>query len=256
MEKRKLSKTEIHNIANLARNTLNIDTEILILKRKTFKTTIGTSQRGGTYNYFQDKVLINKSELDLRTLPHSKWTIFHEYGHAYFARIFAKNGLFPMIVYAANIENALIESGVKHMWNGLCDCFVNDLILRKFEAKKFDPTMEATIDQISPKLATGMCFHLYDYWKHGFSDKVATKAREKLPPEIRDYLERKLDVYPLSNPTNQLILDLLSNIASQSFPIKINIVSILKEEIERETKSTLPSFWGKKGKILELFQIT
>jgi len=125
MEKRKLSKTEIHNIANLARNTLNIDTEILILKRKTFKTTIGTSQRGGTYNYFQDKVLINKSELDLRTLPHSKWTIFHEYGHAYFARIFAKNGLFPMIVYAANIENALIESGVKHMWNGLCDCFVN-----------------------------------------------------------------------------------------------------------------------------------
>jgi hypothetical protein len=65
--------------------------------------------------------------------------IFHEYGHAYFARTFAKNSFFPMIVYAATVEDTIVENGVRHMWNGLCDCYVNELVLGKGGVEEIRP---------------------------------------------------------------------------------------------------------------------
>jgi Zn-dependent peptidase ImmA (M78 family) len=100
------------SIAERAKTTLNVTTEICILKTKAFKTMTGSVQRGGTYNYFQDRVLINQNVAQLRTLPHLEWTIFHEYGHAYFARTFARNSFFPMIVHAPWVEDELIENEI------------------------------------------------------------------------------------------------------------------------------------------------
>jgi len=118
-------------IAGRAKATLNITTEICILKTKAFKAMTGSVQRGGTYNYFQDRVLVNQNVAERCTLSHLEWMIFHEYGHAYFARTFAKNSFFPMIVYAMTVEEAIVESGVRYLWNGLCDCYVNELVFRK-----------------------------------------------------------------------------------------------------------------------------
>ena len=133
----------------------------------------GSSKSGGNYNYLQDRVLINQNVAELRAFPYLEWTIFHEYGHAYFARTLARNSFFPMIIYAPTIEDAPIENGIRHMWNGLCDCLVNEVVLSKAGLKKFDPTVEETLCNISEELALGLCFHLYDYWKHGRNEQVA-----------------------------------------------------------------------------------
>lgn len=109
MDKNRVSSTEMKSIAERAKTTLNITTEICMLKTKAFKAMTGSVQRGGTYNYFQDRVFVNQNVAERCTLPHLEWMIFHEYGHAYFARTFAKNHFFPMIVYATTVEDAIVE---------------------------------------------------------------------------------------------------------------------------------------------------
>ena len=255
MDKIKASNTEINEIATLAKTTLNVTTEICILKAKAFKAMTGSSESGGRYNYFQDRVLINKDVAQLRTLPHLEWTIFHEYGHAYFARIFARNRFFPMIVYASWVEDALIKNGIRHMWNGLCDCFVNELVLRKMGLKKFDPTLEETLDEMPKELSSAMCFHLYDYWKHGHNEQVAQKAKEKIPPEILNVFQSKLSLTSSDNPIDQMV-GALAFIGSQLFQIKVCRKAMSMREIEKSGGAALPKFWGDENTDLGLLEIT
>lgn len=254
MDKVKASSAEINKIAARAKTTFNVTTEIRILKLKAFKAMTGSAQRGGTYNYFQDSVLINQNVLELRTLPHLEWTIFHEYGHAYFARIFARNNFFPMIAYAPTIEDSLIENGIRHVWNGLCNCYVNELVLRKTGVKKFDPTLEETIDKMPKELASAMCFHLYDYWKHGRNEQLAQKAKEKISPEILNVLQDKLSLTSLDNPIDQMV-DTLSIIGSQLFQIKVLKKVMSKREVEKSARAALPGFWGDENANIELLEI-
>jgi hypothetical protein len=255
MVKIKVSNTEMNSIAARAKITLNVATEICILKTKAFKAMTGSSQRGGTYNYFQDHVLINQNVAELHALPHLEWMIFHEYGHAYFARTFARNSFFPMIIYAPTVEDAIMENGVRHMWNGLCDCFVNELVLRKTGLKKFDPTLEETPDEISKELASGMCFHLYDYWKHGRDEQVAQKAKEKIPPELLSVLQSELSLGLLDNPIGQMV-GVLASIGNRLFEIGVGRKTMSKREIEKSAGTRLPEFWGRESTELELMLVT
>lgn len=256
MDKIKVSNAEINKIAARAKTMLDVTTEICILGAKGFKAMTGSSERGGTYNYFQDRVLVNQNVVELRTLPYVEWTIFHEYGHAHFARTFARNSFFPgMIVYAPWVEDEVIKNGIRHMWNGLCDCFVNELVLRKAGLKKFDPTLEETLDKISKELASGMCFHLYDYWKHGRDGQVAQKAKEKIPPEILNVLQSKLSLTSLDNPVDQMV-DVLAFTGNRLFQIKVGSKTMSKREIEKSAKAALPGFWGDENTNLELLEIT
>ncbi len=255
VDKNKVSSTEMKSIAGRAKTTLNITTEICILKTKAFKAMTGSVQRGGTYNYFQDRVLVSQNIAERYTLPHLEWMIFHEYGHAYFARTFAKNSFFPMIVYALALEDAIIENGVRHLWNGLCDCYVNELVFRKAGFRKFDPTLEETIDKISEELAAGMCFHLYDYWKHGLDEQVAQKAKEKIPPEIFSALQTELSLTSLNNPIDPMV-HALAFVGNKLFQIKVVTKTMSKREIEKSAGAALPEFWGDDNTNLELLEIT
>jgi hypothetical protein len=255
MDKIIASKAEMNRIAARAKTTFDVATEICILRAKAFKPMTGSSERGGTYNYFQDRVLINQNVAELRTLPHLEWTIFHEYGHAYFARTFARNSFIPMIVHAPWVEDELIKNGIRHMWNGLCDCFVNELVFRKVGLKKFDPTIEETLDNMSKELPSGMCFHLYDYWKHGRNEQVAQKAKEKSPPEILSVLRSKLSLTTLDNPIDQMV-GALAFIGNQLFQIRICRKAMSKREIEKSAGFTLPKFWGEENSNLELLELT
>lgn len=255
MDRIKASSTEINKIAARAKTTLNVTAETRILKVKAFKAMTGSSERGGTYNYFRDIVLINQNVAEQRTLPYLEWIIFHEYGHAYFAKIFARNRFFPIIVYAPTIEDALIENGVSHMWNGLCDCFVNELILRKIGLKKFDPTLEATLDEMSEDLSSAMCFHLFDYWTHGQNEQVAQKAREKIPPVILNFLQSKLSLTSFDDPIDQMV-GALAFIGSQLFQIKACKKAMSLREIEESAGATLPKFWGDENTDLKVLEIT
>ena len=238
-----VSSDEINRIASQARNTFNISSEIRILKRKAFKNVVGDPQRGGTYNYFQDCVFINRSVVRSYRTLHLKWVIFHEFGHAYFARIFAKHGFLPFILYDPTIEDEIVEHGIRHLWNGLCDYFVNEFISIKLGLKKFDSTLEQTVDKLSNELASGMCFHLYDYWKHGRNGKIAQKAKNKIPPKILNLLERQLSVIPLDDPIDRMVR-LLDTIVREFFQVKIQCQTISKKAIEKNSKATLPKFWG------------
>ena len=256
MDKIKVSNEEINRIAARAKTMLDVTTEICILGAKGFKAVTGSSERGGTYNYFQDRVLVNQNVVELRTLPYLEWTIFHEYGHAHFARTFARNSFFPgMIVYAPWVEDEVIKNGIRHMWNGLCDCFVNELVLSKTGLRKFDPTMEETLDEMSKELASGMCFHLYDYWKHGREEQVAQKAKETIPPEIFGVLQGKLSLTSLDNPVDQMV-GALAFVGNRLFQIKICRKAMSKREIEKSAGFTLPKFWGDENSNLELLEIT
>jgi hypothetical protein len=255
VDQNKISGTEMNSIVGHAKTTLNVTTEIRILKTKAFKAMTGSVQRGGTYNYFQDRVLVNRNIAERCTLPRLEWMIFHEYGHAYFARTFAKNSFFPMIVYATTVEDAIVENGVRHMWNGLCDCYVNELVFRKAGFRKFDPTLEETIDTIAEGLAAGMCFHLYDYWKHGVNEQVAQKAKEKIPPEIFNALQTGLSLTSLNNPKDPMV-HALAFVGNKLFQIKVVTKTMSKREIEKSAGAALPEFWGDDNTNLELLEIT
>ena len=255
MDKKKISSTEMNRIAGHAKAMLNVTSEICILKTKAFKAMTGSVQREGTYNYFQDRVLVNQNLAELRTLRHLEWMIFHEYGHAYFARTFAKNSFFPMIVYATTVENVIVEEGVRHMWNGLCDCYVNELVLRKAGFRKFDPTLEESVDKISEELASGMCFHLYDYWKHGVNEQVAQKAKEKVPHEIFSALQTGLSLASLDNPIDPMV-HALAFVGNKLFQIKVVTKTMSKREIEKSAGAALPEFWGNDNTSLESLEIT
>ena len=249
------SKAEMNRIAARAKTTFDVTTEICILRAKAFEAMTKSSGRGGTYNYFQDRVLVNQYVAELRTSPYLEWTIFHEYGHAYFARTFARNSFFPMIVYAPWVEDELIENGIRHMWNGLCDCFVNELVLTKIGLKKFDPTLEETLDEMSKELASGMCFHLYDYWKHGRNEQVAQKAKERISPEIFGVLQSKLSLASFDNPIDQMV-SALAFVGNRLFQIRICRKAMSKKEIEKKAGYTLPEFWGGENTNLESLEIT
>jgi hypothetical protein len=255
VDKKKIPRTEMNRIAERAKTALNVTSEICILKTKAFKATTGSVQRGGTYNYFQDRVLVNQNIAERCTLLHLGWMIFHEYGHAYFARTFAKNSFFPMIVYATTVEDAVMEEGVRHMWNGLCDCYVNELVFRKAGFRKLDPTLEESLDKISEELAAGMCFHLYDYWKHGLNEQVAQKAKEKIPHEIFNALQTKLSLTSLDNPIDPMV-HALAFVGDKLFQINVVTKTMSKREIEKNARSMLPEFWGDYNTNLELLEIT
>ena len=255
MNKTKASNTDIRKIAAHAKVTFNVNTEISIPKLKAFKAITGSSQTRGTYNYFQDRVFVNRDIARLLAYPFLEWMIFHEYGHAHFARIFARNSFFPMIIYSPTVMDDIIEHGIRHMWNGLCDCFVNHLVLKKTGAKKFDPLLEDTIDEITKKLAYGMCFHLYDYWKHGTNEQVAQKAKGKIPTEFLDILQSKLSMASINNPIDQII-SLLDFSGSYLFEIRVSKDTMSKREIEKERGASLPKFWGDPNADLELIKIT
>ena len=160
----------MNEIASRAKITFNITAEISILKVQGFKALTGSSENGGYYLYAQDRILVNRNVAELRSFPHIEWTIFHEFGHAYFARTLARNKFFPVLVYGSTVEDSIAKA-VKIIWNGLCDCFINELVLKKASLKKFDPILEKTLDKLSQKETAGMCFHIYDYWKHGNDER-------------------------------------------------------------------------------------
>ncbi len=239
----KINNAEINRIVSKAKSTFNVSTGVRILKRKAFKDVVGDPQIGGTYKYFQDCVFINRSVVRSYGALHLQWMIFHEFGHAYVARIFAKHRFLPTIFYEATIKDDLIKHGIRHMWNGLCDYFVNELISIKVGLKKFDLTLEHTVDDLSKELASAMCFHLYDYWKHGRNAEVARKAKERIPPKILDLLEQELSLIPLDNPIDRMV-SLLETIARKLFQIEILSQTMSKKFIEKNVKATLPKFWG------------
>lgn len=245
----------MNRIAERAKTALDVTTEVCILKTKAFKAMTGSVQRGGTYSYFQDRVLVNQNVAERCTLPHLEWMIFHEYGHAYFARTFAKNSFFPMIVYATTVEDAIVENGVRHLWNGLCDCYVNELVFRRAGFRKFDPTLEESVDKMREELAAGMCFHLYDYWKHGLSEQVAQEAKEKIPHEILNALQTKLTLTSLDNPIDPMV-HALAFVGDKLFHIRVVTKTMSKSEIEKSAGAALPEFWGNDNTNLELLEIT
>lgn len=248
-------KIEIDRIASEAKSTFAVSTRLRILKKKAFKIQVGDPQRGGTYKYFQDCVFINKNVVGSYGASHLKWMIFHEFGHAYAARIFAKHRFFPIIFYEPVISDDLMEHVIKPMWQGLCDYFVNELILTKLDLRKFDSTLEHTIDDISEELARGMCFHLYDYWKHGRNNEVAQKARAKIPLNILNVLERELSMIPLNNPIDRMI-NLFGTIIRELVKIEIGIQTSPKKEIEQMAKGKLPKFWGDDNTKLAVIVVT
>jgi len=256
MNRIEITNIDIKKIAAKAKFKFNVNTDVSILKLKAFRAiTKRSSEIGGNYNYFQDRIFINRAVTRMRARPFLEWTIFHEYGHAHLARIFARNKFFPMIVYSSVVTDDIVEEGIRHMWNGLSDCFVNHLVLKKIGIKKFDPTLEETIDQISNKLAYAMCFHLYDYWKHGTNEQVAQKAREKIPSEFLDVLQNKLSMTSINDPIDQ-ILSLLDFSGSYLFPIRVGKDTMSRRAIEKNSGASLPNFWGDPNVDLELLKVT
>lgn len=148
-----------------------------------------------------------------------------------------------------------MEHVIKPMWQGLCDYFVNELISTKLDLRKFDSTLEHTIDDISEELARGTCFHLYDYWKHGRNNEIAQKARAKIPLNILNVLERELSMIPLNNPIDRMI-NLFGTIIRELFKIEVGIQTSSKKEIEEMAKGKLPKFWGDDNTKLAVIVVT
>lgn len=248
-------KIRINRIASQAKSTFNVSTGVRILKRKAFKNEVGDPQRGGTYKYFQDCVFINQNVVRSYGISHLKWMIFHEFGHAYAARVFAKHKFLPIVFYEPTIKDDFMEHVIRPMWQGLCDYFVNELISIKLGLKKLDSTLEHTIDDLSKELTSGMCFHLYDYWKHGRNDKVARKAKARIPLKILNLLDRELSLIPLDNPIDRMI-SLFGTIARELFQIEVRTRTKSKKAIEEIAKATLPKFWGDENTNLKVLVIT
>lgn len=108
LTKIKISNAEMNEIASRAKITFNITAEISILKVQGFKALTGSSENGGYYLYAQDRVLVNRNVAELRSFPHIEWTIFHEFGHAYFARTLARNKFFPVLVYGSSVDRSIL----------------------------------------------------------------------------------------------------------------------------------------------------
>lgn len=249
------TKTKINRIASQAKSTFNVSTGVRVLKRKAFKNEVGDPQRGGTYKYFQDCILINRDVARSYEPSHLKWMIFHEFGHAYTARVFAKHRFLPIVYYEPTVNDALMKNIIKPMWQGLCDYLVNELVSNKIGLKKFDYTLEHTIDDLGKELTYGMCFHLYDYWKHGRNDKVARKAKARIPLKILSLLDRELSLIPLDNPIDRMI-SLFGTIARELFQIEVRTRTKSKKDIEEIAKATLPKFWGDENTNLKVLVIT
>ena len=248
-------KIEIKRIASEAKSTFDIPTRLRVLKRKAFKIQVGDPQRGGTYEYFQDCVYINQNVVRSYSASHLKWVIFHEFGHAFAARIFAKHKFFPVVFYESIINDNLMEHAVKTMWQGLSDYYVNELLLTKLGLKKIDPTLEHTIDDISDALASGMCFHLYDYWKHGRNSEIAQKAKEKIPLNILNILEQELSTISLDSPIDRMV-NLFGTIIRELFKIDVSVQTGSKKEIEENAKAKIPEFWGDDNTKLSVMVVT
>lgn len=250
------SSKEIIEIAEIAKNMLNVTADLDIQNAKTFKLMTKLSEEnGGSYSYAKDRVSINKDVSKFLLTPHLEWMIFHEFGHAYMARSFARGHFYPAIIYASWIQDDVIVNGIRHMWNGLCDCFVNELILQKKGMKKFDPTLEKTIDEIDWKLAYAMCFHLFDYWRHGQDDKIAQRAKAKIPLEILNVLQNKLSLTSLDSPVNDMMVA-MEFITKQVFRLEVSTISIPKKLIQIDIlRATLPEFWGDDTSELALMKI-
>lgn len=248
-------KIEIKRIASEAKSTFDIPTRLCILKKKAFKIQVGDPQRGGAYRYFQDCVFINQSVVRSYSASHLEWMLFHEFGHAYVARIFAKHKFFPIVFYESIVDDNLMEHAVKTMWQGLSDYYVNELVLTKLGLKKIDLTLEHTIDDISQPLASGMCFRLYDYWKHGRNNEIAQKAKEKIPLSILNTLEQALSTIPLDNPIDRMI-NLFGAIIRELFKIDASVQAGSKKEIEENAKAKIPEFWGDDNTKLSIMVVT
>ncbi len=249
------NKIKINAIVSQARSTFIVSTRVRVLKRKAFRNEVGDPQRGGTYKYFQDCILINRDVARSYEPPHLKWMIFHEFGHAYTARVFAKHRFLPLVYYDSTVDDALMKNIIKPMWQGLCDYLVNELVSDKTGLKKFNYTLEHTIDDLEKESTYSMCFHLYDYWRHGQNNEVARKAKEKIPLKILDILERELSLIQLGNPIDQMI-NLFGTIASEIFQIEVRIQTTSKKAIEKTARAILPSFWGNENTNLRVLKIT
>lgn len=248
---------EIVEIANSAKETLSVTPDLKIHNAKTFKLMTKRSEdNAGSYNYIQDRVFINKDVAQLLPPPHLEWMIFHEFGHARLARSFAHDHFYPAITYANYIQDNVISNGVGNIWNGLCDCFVNELVLQKKGLKKCDQTLENSIDGIEGKFAMAMSFHLYDYWRHGWENKRAQEAKTKIPTEILNFLKNKLPLTSLDNPFREAF-DSLSFVVKMVFPLRISIQSMSKKMFEANISRTkLPEFWGNDDSQLSLILFT
>jgi len=129
------------------------------------------------------------------------------------------------------------------------------LVLTKLGLKKIDLTLEHTIDDISQPLASGMCFHLYDYWKHGRNNEIAQKAKEKIPLNILNTLEQALSTIPLDNPIDRMI-NLFGATIRELFKIEASIQAGSKKEIEENAKAKIPEFWGDDNTKLSVMVVT
>ena len=163
--------------------------------------------------------------------------------------------MLPIYFYEPTIKDDFMEHVIRHMWNGLCDYFVNELISIKLGLKKFNSTLEHTVDDLSKELASEMCFHLYDYWIHGRNDKVAQKAKARIPLKILNLLERELSLILLDNPIDRMV-NLFGTIARELFQIEVRTQTKSKKAIEEIAKATLPKFWGDENTNLKVLVIT
>jgi hypothetical protein len=181
--------------------------------------------------------------------------IFHEFGHAYTARVFATHRFLPIVYYAPTVDDALMKNIIKPMWQGLCDYLVNALVKNLTGLKKFDSTLEHTIDDLGKEVINGMCFHLYDYWQHGQNNEVARKAKEKIPPNLFAILERALSSIQLANPINQMI-SLFGTIARELLQTEVRTQTTSKKTIEQTARAILPSFWGNENTNIRVLMVT
>jgi len=227
-----------------AKTVFQVSPIVQILSEKAFSVEVKDKARGGTYNYFKDCIFLNTDVLKLRSKKDLRWTIYHEFAHALCARIFAKEKFFPgTVIYGAELEDDLLEHGVKTMWNGLCDYLVNELVSLRTSLKKFDTTTEQTVDDLPMSLRVGMCFHLYDYWKHGRDQRVRQKSRTKIPLELLNLLDAHLPHIPLDRPVDAMV-QIFRIVIDEIFKMKMEVLFLSKRDIEAKFGASLPEFWG------------
>ena len=243
----KQSGKEINEIISAVKKELDVYPLVSIQNTKTFMLmTKHAEDSGGCYKYEKDCVFINKEYAQSLTALNLEWLIFHEFGHAKYARSFAKASFFPLLAYE-NVSQQFIANVVRHMWNGICDYFVNELIFQRRGLEKYDSTTERTVDTLPQTLATGMCFHLFDYWKHGHDKIVAQKARDKIPPDVLGIVQSSL-----SMATDDPVKELLN-----SFKSLLEFIWPLSVSTEKmQDKIKLPDFWGYDSTLLSVIKIT
>jgi len=214
-------------------------------------------QRGGTYNYFQDCVFINRDIVVSYDLESLRWIIFHEFAHALTARIFAKQSFFPGVIVIEPLIEDLVKNVVNTMWRGLSDYLVNELVFVKASLKKIDHLLEQTggVKTISNLEASGMCFHLFDYWKHGRNEKVKEEAIQKIPPEVLRVLDQSLPQIELENPKDTLLYT-LKTVAYKALRINVRSLIVTREFIEKNASASLPAFWRQNQTKIEILQAT